>query len=143
MVGHVDPAAGIGVLEPGPADFGVLLNDGDRESSLEESVGGDDARHPGTDHDGRQRATGGHRWHRPGRCAQIGEAEFVDEEVEVLLDDVSVGEEPVHDGDQVLSGQSINWTVVEQLVESALGQCSNLLRLVEAEASFGLGEHHI
>ena len=49
MVGDVDPAAGVDVVEPGAADVGVLLEDGEVDAGLAEAVGGDDARHAGAD----------------------------------------------------------------------------------------------
>ena len=51
MVRDVDPAAGIGVLQPGAAGVLVLLDHDVRHAGLGQAVGGDDAGHPGP-HDG-------------------------------------------------------------------------------------------
>ena len=49
VVGHVDPAPGVAVLEPRAADVVVLLEDTTRDAGLAEPVGGDEARHAGAD----------------------------------------------------------------------------------------------
>ena len=56
LVGHVDPAAGVDVLEPGATDVVVLLEDSDLDAGLAKPVGRGEARGAGPDHGTAERA---------------------------------------------------------------------------------------
>jgi hypothetical protein len=58
VVAHVDPAPGVGVLVPGAADTGVLLDDRVGDAGLLQPDAGQHARLAGTDHEDRQRGPG-------------------------------------------------------------------------------------
>ncbi len=49
MIGIVDAATGIAVLQPCPADVVVLFEDDERDAGLLQTVRGEQARHPGAD----------------------------------------------------------------------------------------------
>ncbi len=63
MVGVVDPASGVDVLQPGAAHIGVLLDDGEVDARLFEADAGENAGHAGA-HD--------HHLHLPGRRRKLG-----------------------------------------------------------------------
>ena len=58
MAGDIDPAARVGVLQPGAADLGVLLVDDGVDAGLTQPVRGQQARHAGTDHGDSKRSIG-------------------------------------------------------------------------------------
>ncbi len=71
VVRVVDPAPGIGVLPPGPADVGVLLEDRERHAGLLEAVGGQQPRHAGADDHDAELAPGRHLVEPPIRRPQV------------------------------------------------------------------------
>ena len=98
MIGRVHPRAGVGVLEPGPADVGVLLHDHKRHAGLLEPEGRENAGHARPDDDDFEGAIGIQLVFRPLRSARVtvGERQLLDQERDVLLGGWRAGEEVEH-----------------------------------------------
>ncbi len=93
-VGHVHPAPGVGVLEPRAADVVVLLEHDHLDAGLVEPVGGDQARHAGSDHGDAERAIRGELLASPGRRAEVlPERELVAQQLEVVVAGPAAGDE--------------------------------------------------
>ena len=99
VVGGVHPATRIGVLEPGAADVGVLVEDLVAHASLAEANAGEQAGHAGADdEDVHLRGAGLEARRFPDRRLGIGlgQAELVAEKVGVALRDLRAGHKAHH-----------------------------------------------
>ena len=94
-VRHVDPAPGVGVLEPRAADVIVLLEHDHLDAGLVQPVGGDQARHAGSDHGDAERAIRGELLPSPGGRAEVlPQRELVAQQLEVVVAGAAAGHEP-------------------------------------------------
>ncbi len=87
VVRVVDPAPGIGVLPPGPADLLVLLEHDEGHPGLGQPMGGEQARHPSPDDGDGERTIGRHLVLVPGRCPAVvrRHAQLLLEERQIVL----------------------------------------------------------
>ena len=106
LVGHVDPAAGVDILEPRPADVAVLLEHRDRHTGLAQAVRRRQARGARAD-DGAAKI-GSEVGAAPRRSARIGsfERELLTQEPLPLLGRVGANQEP-EDAPAFLGGQLV------------------------------------
>ena len=99
VVWIVHAAAGIGILQPCPADIGVLLDHIEGYAGLLQANGGEDAAHAGADHDNAHSAACRAQFFGvPMRMLYIftGKAEFLLHERHVVFGNVRAGEEIHH-----------------------------------------------
>ena len=94
VVADVDPRAGIGVLVPGPADAGVLLDDRERDAGLLEPDARQQSRLPAADDDDRE-VVGGRapRPHEP--CVAAVELHLLEQHRHVLVG-YRLADQPLH-----------------------------------------------
>jgi hypothetical protein len=106
LVGHVDAAAGVDVLEPGAADLGVLLEHGHGDAGLAQAVCGGQPRRARADHGATERAAD--LVEMPAWGAGVGPVrrQLLDEEWLPLVDRVRPGQEG-EDLSQLVSGQRV------------------------------------
>ena len=104
MVRDVDPAAGVGVLEPRAAGVVVLLDHDVGHAGLGQAVGGDDAGHPGPDDGDEERPVGVDVVLVPvGRPRVGGDGELLAHHREVVVDRQAAGH-VLEDAAEIVAG---------------------------------------
>ena len=110
LIGHIDPAPGIDVLEPGATHVVVLFKDGDRKTRLTEPIGGRQARDAGAD-DGTAKVPGwSYLLQAPTRSPGIGarQRQLLDQEVAPLRGRGRADEE-VEDPSDLIGTDLVRW----------------------------------
>jgi hypothetical protein len=134
VVGVVHPAAGVGVLEPGPADVGVLVDHDEGDADLLQSVGREQPRHAGADDRDLERGVGRDGGLGPLRGAQVvaGDRQLLLEQPEVLGRHRQAGGELHHRQEVVIGGDrrlgAARVAITDQLLQGELARL-RLLRL--------------
>ena len=87
VAGDIDPAARVGVLQPGAADLRVLLVDDSVDTGLSQPVRRQQARHAGSDHGDTKRSIRGEVGGSPRWCAKVlsRAAELLEQQRQVVV----------------------------------------------------------
>ena len=146
MARDVDAAARVGVLEPGAADVGILLEHDDVDADLLEAVSGDEPGHARADDADAELAVGSEGGGGPVRRAEIRalEAELLDEERPVIDERLGADHEREELVELVVGGRrNSRGAAVEPVAQRALGLVEGLLDELWRDALLGFeGQVH-
>ncbi len=146
VVGAIHPAAGIGVLQPGPANIGVLLDDLEVDAGLAEADSGQKARHARPNHQ---------HMHAPGRFLELGrlpmgvlagcaQRQFVGQKLRIALWDIRAGHKAHHPAHQVAGHRGrLDRTAFEEGGQRRLGFGAELRLLRFRNARLASRQRHI
>ena len=144
MVGYVNPATGVGVVEPGAAHVGVLFQHHHVDTHLAQPMGHEQARHAGANHSHGKGGARGEVVELPGWCPPVAAVgrQFLTQQSEVLVH-VGLTHRPSH---ELAQGGVVEWRgvgVAGVAVGDQGGQrhLAGLVHLGSGEA--GLGVHDV